>query len=316
MKKLWTVLLTVLCLQAPGAQAQSTQSIEEHWRPDCSCYRRIDWGTESWFDPTYPDTFKQDFDFWPVSRGATKQPLVIWTHPGGGVKHIPVESDPNNPTLYDKIILPAKAAGFAVASIEYRHPVHNDYLVPPPHWDIGLAVQSLRNMADELGIDPNNIFLIGGSQGTLNVWQAQQTDLKLEGAQGAAGQSSLVNAVYAYNAQATYRETENAKWFLVPEDRKAYIKDFRKDHPQYANFGSAAGSVHRLSPPAMLKFEAPFFRRLVTRGEAKTHHPDAGLKICEAYQKARIGALCQAIDNVPKSEDYKGFTDFFRSHMK
>lgn len=316
MKKFWTALLTVLCLQAPAAQAQSTQSIEEYWRPDCSCYRRIDWGPETWFDATYPATFKQDFDFWPVSRGATNQPLVIWTHPGGGVKHIPVQSDPSNPTLYDKIILPAKAAGFAVASIEYRHPVHNDDIVPPPHWDIGLAVQSLRNMAGELGIDPNNIFLIGGSQGTLNVWQAQQVDLKTAGASGAAGQSSLVNAVYAYNAQATYIGTENAKWFLVPEDRKAYLRDWRRQHPQHTLFGSAASSVHPNSPPAMLKYEFPYYHRLVTYAEAIKHHPDAGLKICDAYRKARIAHRCQSFDNVPKQDDYKGFTDFFLSHMK
>ncbi|TDM08717.1 MAG: hypothetical protein C4K60_04770 [Ideonella sp. MAG2] len=320
MKSLLMALLTALLVTSPSVEAQTTLPdntiLAKSWQPECQCYRRILWGPETWFDATYPATFVQDFDFWPVSRTATNQPLIIWTHPGGGVKHIPAESNPADPTLYDRIIVPARAAGFAVASIEYRHPVHNDDIVPPPHWDIGLAVQSLRNMAADLGIDPNNVFLIGGSQGTLNIWQAQQADMQVPGATGAAGQSSLVNAVYAYNGQATYRGKENATWFLVPEDRKEFVVDWRRQHPQDALFGSAASSVHRNSPPAMLKYEFPFYRRLVTFEEAVKHHPDAGLKLCDAYKKAGIPKRCQTFDNIPKEDDYKGFVEFFQKYLK
>ena len=320
MKRLLTSVLAALAMASPmAAMAQPDDGatvLANTWQPECSCFRRLVWGPETWFDASYPATFQQDFDFWPVTRGATNQPLVIWAHPGGGVKHIKPESNPDEPTLYDRIILPAKAAGFAVASLEYRHPVHNDNIVPVPHNDIGLAVQSLRNMAPELGIDPNNIFLVGGSQGTLVVWQAQQPDLQVPGAVGAAGQSSLVNAVYAYNAQATYRGRENARWFLVPEDRESYVTDWKTKHPQDDLFGSAAGSVHRRSPPLVVKHELPYYRRQVTEAEAIPHHPDAGLKLCEAYRKAGIGKRCQNFDNIPKADDYKGYIEFFISHLR
>jgi acetyl esterase/lipase len=299
----------------PSVQARPATGV---WKDDCKCYRSVVWGPELWVDTTYRvphQNFQQNLDFWPLQRHATNQPLIIWAHPGGGTKFIPVQSDPENPTLYDKIIVPARANGFAVASLEYRHPVHNDYIVPAPHVDIGLAVQSIRAMADSLGIDPNNIFLMGGSQGTLVVWQGMQPDMKQPGADGPAGQSSLVNAVYGYDAQATYQGTEVADMFLVPWDRQSFLDNWLIEHPQDPLFGSAVSSVTSAAPPLIVKYERAYFNRLVTTDELTVHHPDFGLALCAAYVTAGIPDKCQSFELVPKDEDYAGAYPFFLSYM-
>jgi acetyl esterase/lipase len=308
-------ILLLACFVVSGVEAKPGTGV---WKSDCKCFRDVIWGSEVWVDKTYPpgrQNFQQSLDFWPVRHGATKQPLIIWAHPGGGTKYIVVQSDPKKPTLYDRIIVPARANGFAVASLEYRHPVHNDDIVPAPHVDIGLAVQSIRAMADSLGIDPNNIFLMGGSQGNLVVWQGVQPDMQQPGADGPAGRSSLVNAVYGYNAQATYRGQEIADMFLVPEDRQPFVDDWMVKHPQDPLFGSAIDSVTPAAPPLIVKYERAYFHRLVRWDELTVHHPDYGLAICEAYAAAGIPDRCQTFELVPKDQDYAGAYPFFLSHM-
>ena len=87
--------------------------------------------------------------------------MIIFAHAGGNTKTVPVEHDPNRSGTYEMLIAPARAAGFAVASIEFRHPVSNDEIVPPPQRDILTAIQFMRLSASELGIDADNIFLMG-----------------------------------------------------------------------------------------------------------------------------------------------------------
>lgn len=314
MPKLRLASVLLVLFLVTGAQARPTSGV---WKSDCQCFRGVDWGSVSWIDRTYPigrQKFRQDFDFWPAAKKAKNQPLIIWLHAGGGTKYIPVTSNPADPTLYDRIIVPARAAGYAVASLEYRHPVHNDDIVPTPHIDVGLAVQSIRDQSASLGIDRDNIFLMGGSQGTLVVWQGLQPDMKQPGAPGPAGQSSAVNAVYAYNAQATFRGQRIADLFLVPEDRQPFVDDWLNKHPQDALFGSSVDSVTAAAPPLMLKYERRYFGRLVLWDELSVHHPDFGLAVCAAYAAAGIPERCQSFEQVPKLQDYEDAIAFFNLH--
>ena len=306
---LWACWLSTLAHADPASGV---------WDTECRCFRGVTWGSETWFDASYrPDgwTFTQSLDFWPVYRGATHQPLIIWAHPGNGFKEIGVTRNRETPTLYNKLIVRARAAGFAVASIDYRHPVQNDDLTPVPHDDIGRAVQSLRAMAGDLGIDPQNMFLIGSSQGTLGIWQALQPDLMVPGAEGPAGQSSAVNAAYAYNAQATFRGQENADRFIVPAERDLYQALWLAEHPQDAQFGSALASVTPASVPIMLKYERAYFNRLVHIFEMSNHHPDYGLALCEAYALQGIAERCSTEERVPKEQDLLGAIPFFLNHL-
>lgn len=316
MKKPWVVvcLLWASLCSMPARAEPATGT----WDSECRCFRGVTWGPETWLDASYrPDgwTFTQSLDFWPVRRGATGQPLIVWAHPGNGFKEIDVSRRRDVPSLYNKLIVPARAAGFAVASIDYRHPVQNQDLSPVPHDDIGRAVQSLRAMADDLGIDRRNIFLIGSSQGSLGIWQALQPDLALPGAEGPAGQSSAVNAAYAYNAQVSFRGQENADRFVMPEEREAYVAQWLADHPQDAQFGSALASVNPGSVPVMVKYERAYYHRLVHSFELTNHHPDYGLALCEAYAQQGIAERCSTQERVPKDQDLVGAVPFFLRHL-
>lgn len=285
------------------------------WEEECACYRNIDYGTATWFE--IGRDMKQDFDFWPVRPGARRQPLIIFAHPGGITKTVRVEEDPDEIGNYDKLMKPARAAGFAVASIEFRHPVSNDNIVPPPHEDIITAIQFMRSRAAELGIDADNIFLMGSSRGTLTSWTGLQDDrIKPASKNKAKRQTSLVNAVFVYNAQTTYRGQEMADLFIVPAERRVYVASWRAEHPQDPLFGSAIGSVTPDDPPIWLNHEAAFFNHPIHAVDMTNHHPDFGPALCAAYVAAGIGDRCQAHDLVAPDDKWVGFTEFFTMHMK
>lgn len=275
-----------------------------HWDDDCSCTREMRWGNASWVEPYNSLQLTQTLDFFPVTPQAKKQPLVIYAHGNFGTKTI-VPGDP----MWDQVILPARAAGFAVASIEFRHPVVNDDIVPAPHDDLTKATRWLIARADTLGIDRRNVFYLGKSRGSLLLWTAL--------ARGGSGRPPLqVNAVYTFNGQVSYRGQELADRFVIESDREEIVADWLAQHPQDPLFGSALASVDASDPPLLLKVEEPFFNRLVSAEEINVHHPDFALAVCAAYTDAGIGSRCQAIDQVRGSDALAGFVPFFQMHLR
>jgi hypothetical protein len=137
-----------------------------------------------------------------------------------------------------KVAQPALEHGYAFMSLQYRHPTVsqewydkpaapvnqsvNGAEPPPgvirPSTDIATAVQWARHHADTLHIDPLNIFLVGQSRGSLAVLTALMGERKKPAA-GAGDppwvtQSSLPNAVFAAQAQTTYRDTQLKNFFI------------------------------------------------------------------------------------------------------
>lgn len=294
----------------PGAQG-----------PDL-CY-----GTESWREPTLSGIWlQQRFDFYraPGASATTPAPLIVWAHPNGASKSIAPGSGADN-----ALLKPALAAGFAFASVEFRHPVVNeneaDSATHPgvPHYDLARALQFIRANASALGIDRRNVFVVGGSRGTLSLWTVLQTDMAIPTSPDpVARQSTRANAVFAYNAQTTYDGREFADLFLVEADRAAFKAAWQAQHPKYAQFGSSIQSVSADDPPVMLRYDQFFIGRLVTAEELTgvdaVHYPDYGLAICAAYGIAGIGARC-TVEGDPRFEGaagYAGYVDFFRQHLR
>lgn len=282
---------------------------------DCLCYRDVRYGGAEWFDESIGKTLTQDYDFWPAFPGAVNQPLIVYAHPGRVSKTIKVNTDPEQSKIYDKVIVPARAAGYAVASIEYRHPVENEDIDPLPDNDIPQAIQALRAKAGELGIDPNNVFLMGSSRGTLVVWAGVQPEGMQPGKKNKS-QSTRVNAVYAYNAQASYRGQEVADLFIYPAQRELFVADYRSKHPKEAQFGSALADITADDPPMRLNYEGAFYRTWVPARQITVHHPDFGLALCAAYATAGIGTRCEARDQVPSELAYDGFIAFFDANRQ
>ncbi|MBA4307216.1 MAG: esterase [Sphingopyxis sp.] len=97
----------------------------------------------------------QKLDFWPAPQD--KAPLVIFVH-GGGWKR----GDKNNATGQSKAPH-YRAQGYAFASINYR--LVPNATVEQQASDVAAAVAYLRTNALRLGIDPDQIVLMGHSAG-------------------------------------------------------------------------------------------------------------------------------------------------------
>lgn len=283
------------------------------------------YGPAAWREPALGGRWlQQRFDFYRAG-GTQPAPLIIWAHPNGSSKSITPGS-----VAYSVLVAPALAAGFSFASIEFRHPVVNeDEADSPtnagvPHRDIARALQFIRANAQALGIDRRNVFLVGGSRGTLGLWTALQDDMADPYATDPVlRQSTRVNAVFAFNAQTTYDGLEFADLFLLPPDDEVQKAAWRLEHPKHAQFGSAVRSVSADDPPVMLRYDQSFIGRKVTLLELEAidevHYPDFGLALCDAYQRAGIAQRCWA-EGAPRFDDmrqgYAGYVDFFRQHLR
>ena len=287
----------------------------------------ICYGTAAWREQTLGGTWQQQrLDFYraPGVGGGTLAPLIVWAHPNGSSKSIVPGSAADNVLLQ-----PALAAGFSFASIEFRHPVANaneaDSPTNPgvPHYDLARALQFLRANAAALGIDRRNVFVVGGSRGTLSLWTVLQNDMAIPTSPDpVARQSTRANAAFAYNAQTTYDGREFADLFLVEADRPAFKAAWQTQHPKYAQYGSSIQSASADDPPVMLRYDQSFIGRLVTQAELATvdyvHYPDYGLAMCAAYRMAGIGARC-TVEAGPQFDGmagYSGYVDFFRQHLR
>lgn len=299
MHKLWAAWLAAAAVGAAHAQL-----LGGTWHEDCQCYRNMRWGSESWYEPDIAKVLYQDLDFFPAAPDPQGgRPLIIYAHAARATKYISVSRG----NLYPVLVQQARANGFSVASIEYRHPVKDDYIVPAPHDDIAEATRWLRAHASELDLDTRNVFYLGHSRGTLALWTAlhYQADPQVR-----------VNAVYGYNAQASYQGTEMADRFLIPEDREAFVASYQARHPQYALFGSALADASPDMPAVLLRYEKPFFRTLVPAELFTEHHPDFGLALCGQLLPRSRRAPCTALDNTSIEHAYDGFVEFFQQYLQ
>lgn len=287
----------------------------------------ICYGPAAWRERTLGGTWQQQrLDFYraPGVGAGALAPLIVWAHPNGSSKSIAPGS------AADSVLLqPALAAGFSFASIEFRHPVANaneaDSPTDPgvPHYDLARALQFLRANAAVLGIDRRNVFVVGGSRGTLSLWTVLQDDMAVPTSPDpVARQSTRANAAFAYNAQTTYDGREFADLFLVEADRAAFKAAWQAQHPKYAQYGSSIQSASADDPPVMLRYDQNFVGRLVTQAELASvdyvHYPDYGLAMCAAYGIAGIGARC-TVEAGPQFDGmagYSGYVDFFRQHLR
>lgn len=251
----------------------------------------------------------QRFDYFrPTSADLSqKLPLVIWAHPSGETENMPLPGP-----RFQKQVIPALEKNFAFMSIEFRHPVSSQLAptnppTPPqldiPNTDITHAVQWVRAWADELGIDPKNIFLMGQSRGTLSLLTALSPNMATSDGAPYMTQSSRVSAAWAVQAQTTYRKGQVRDTFIHPDDHKK----FSNSYAEFIKPGSAIDQISVNDPPLALRYEhAPTDPELKTviplhmPNDDKTcsyadgcfdlHHPNFGLKLKLAFDAAYTSA--------------------------
>lgn len=268
----------------------------------CNCYRNIVWGPESWVEPALRKAMRQDLDFFPPPSPSGNAPLIVFAHPALRTKTILPDD-----ALWSRVIEPARANGFAVASVEFRHPVDDDFIVPAPHDDLARATEWIVENAESFGVDRNNIFFLGHSRGTLLLWTALSYQDRWP---------FRINAFYGYNAQATYQGTQAGELFVIPEERDAFVAGWTKTHPQDPLFGSALSSIGAGALPLMLRYEQPFIGAPVPASRMNVHHPDFGLALCGRYAELQMAGTCSATDLVSGERAYDGYIEFFGRHLR
>ena len=309
-------LLLSTCILSSAALACTPQPLDS--TPADTVWRNLCYGSATWNEPTLDGNplLEQVFDYFPLPGGSSA-PLIIWAHPNGKTKWLKAGNE-----SYEALVQQAHDQGFAFVSLEFRHPVTNDDIVPAPHQDIAQAIQFIRANATALDIDPDNLFLVGQSRGSLGLWTALQSDMADPNSDHAVQQQSTrVNAVFAYQGQTTYDGREFADLFLVEGARRAAKAKWKRDHEQYALFGSAIKSVSDDDPPAMLRYAEPFVGRLLSAAEMAAHdplhYPDMGPALCDAYAQAFDDEQhCSAEDGVPLERAFDGYAQFFRQHLR
>jgi hypothetical protein len=202
---------------------------------------------------------------WPAGQ---KVPLIIWAHPTGPTQVIVKDACAlDGSCVYaNRVLLPAIKSGYALMSIQFRHPrasqVQGGIDLNVPKTDIANAVQWARQNADKLGIDPENIFLLGQSRGTLALLSAFMKDQRVDNAAGWRGQSSSVRAVFGVQAQTTYEHDELRDLFVMETTDRVpghptfnYHTYLDKADPPFVNPGSALAELQLEDPPFWLRYE-------------------------------------------------------------
>jgi hypothetical protein len=285
------------------------------------------WGPVTWNEPALGcRTVSQVLDFWPATVGdpAKNRPTIVYFHPNGATNHTGPDS-----FLMNNVVRPATAAGFNVVSVEFRHPVMDQYLAPAnggkvPHQDVGLAIQWLRQNAALLHISSNNVFAFGYSRGSLALWQSLQPDM---GGAGTGRPSSRVSAYVGYQSQSAYQCERYSGLFFDPSDPEtaSYVATCHAANPYDAQFGNAVDAVTATSLPVRIQYQQGFELKtgsrtaiqkigpveLTTNWEAE-HYPDFGVALYDAYQKAGNHRMQYPLPDVPLAQAFTGWQAFIQ----
>lgn len=245
------------------------------WTAQDYCYG----DAQTWYEPAPTNgRLVQRADLWyPSADTSVTRPLIIWTHPTGmtedfrAAKNAPYAES----TIFQSVLVPAMQAGYAVASLQFRHPTASyDPAHPndlPGNTDIRDAIQYLKYHAAELHIDPHNVFLVGQSRGTLNMlWAFRPDAAATEAGKPWRSQSSKVRAVWDYQAQSCYKKAKVKKNFILPDYYTAFVNDPKNYNlPDTYDAGCALEDVQAASgttlPPMRVMYdEEPMSHTAVT----------------------------------------------------
>ena len=135
-----------------------------------------------------------------VPDGQGTFPLILWVH-GGGWKA-------GDKSLVGLPFLNYVAAGFAVASMNYRYSSHAKW--PAQYNDVACAVRFLHSQAPNLQIDEERIGIMGASAGGhLALYLGFRGDCDLTNyAMGFAGEPSTVKCVVSFCAPTDFLEED------------------------------------------------------------------------------------------------------------
>jgi acetyl esterase/lipase len=137
------------------------------------------------------------------------------------------------------------ANGYVTATIDYR--LSGEAPWPAALEDAKCAVRWMRKHADEVGVDPAQIVVVGGSAGGHLAALVALTSGLLEGAGGWADVSSEVNAAVLYEPVLDLREA------AVSDALRPLVEAFLNDYDDLASDASPITRVTADCPPVLTR---------------------------------------------------------------
>lgn len=195
------------------------------------------------------------FDYYrPTNANPTphNQKLVIWAHPNGLSEDLTPTTD--KPSLFKDMLVPLIKAGYAVMSIETRHPASSfvsqqsisiaqqegfahpsQAMEDVPGDDISTAVRWAKFNKSALGFDGVNVVLVGQSRGSFALVNALRI-IPGEPTADWRSHDNAVKGVFVHQAQTSFRETQVAETFLLADTAERLHRTwFRQDFPDMLN---------------------------------------------------------------------------------
>lgn len=284
----------------------------EAFRTSSTSWANVLWGAASWEEPTRGDavTFQVlDIAIPSASAPVNGYPVLIFFHANGNDHVVAPGGD-----LDTMVKQAALTAGYAFASVEFRHPVANES-EGCPHTDCGLAIQYIRALHDALDLDRDNLFAYCRSRGNLAFWQAVQADMANAYASTYAGrQSSLLKGLFTLNSQIAYSVQGFCDLYIDPADH-ATILASNPDNPLWQDAIDAIPTATTL-PQVVMQHESAYLGETISAaeltawdaigGNSIVHFPDAGRLTVAAYAARGMAERISAYDaeNGSAAEEY------------
>jgi len=301
---------------------------------DRGVYNDILWGNESWEEPSRDCiTTYQIFDFQPAKDYNPKSadnkifPTIVYFHPNGEI-----HKWETNSRIDKNVAQLAKSLNYHFISVEFRHPVADQYLQddPPPnyipHVDVGLFIQFLRRNAALMKVDARNIFAFGQSRGALALWQGLQVSM------GTGAKSSAITGFVGYQAQTSYQCDRFAELYLTGPTVPAWLAECKSpnENRHDALFKNAIDAVAVGAPniPVMLQYQDDFVlepgtestirkitpEELAQRGDG-IHYANFGMALYNRYRAVGAGARMDIPKKVPMWAQFSGWENFVNKWM-
>ena len=189
-------------------------------------------------------------DIWLPRQATAPMPLVVWVHGGafqlGDRRELPPTFAP------DSVFRLLNEAGIACATVDYRHCLEAPF--PAQLHDLKAAVRYLREIAEDLGVDPERFGAWGESAGGHLVALLGLTGTRedLHGGLGPQGHSSRISAVVDFYGVASLVDVPpmNTPDGLFPPALTAAVPAGMPLQPEYMLVGGS-------DDPALLAAASP-----------------------------------------------------------
>lgn len=242
-------------------------------------------------------------------------PVSAYAHPNGSTFNI---ADGSSTAL--KVRDPLVAAGIALASIEFPHPVASKLGMGARYLEaydyIGWAIQKLRSIGAALGLATDVIGMTCRSRGSLAGYTALAADKRKRVGTHQEQQSSLIQHVYMVNGQ-TYHDAEDAiNRYVIPGDRAAALAL----HPGDATVLNMVDLVATAPqvPSMYLVSNLPYFvtQQTLAVFEANyVHYPDMLLSLKQAMVAAGHADLVTDAPATPDGSEFNNLVAWMQARL-